>query len=1595
MATTTNGRRAAGTAQTWISRLARRAGIVLIGFAVVFLLVTATAQRTQAQTFTVLHTFGGMLAGDAGFDGEDPNGGLIIDKAGNLYGTTGSGGANSSGTVFKLDLFGNETVLYNFQGTVGDGVNPAAGLIMDSAGNLYGTTEFGGANGYGTVFKLDASGNETVLYSFKNIGGDGTHPLASLIMDVVGNLYGTTFDGGTQGTGTVFKLDTSGNETVLHDFGSVSGDGLNPDGGLIMDAAGNLYGATARGGGASFCSLIPGCGTVFRLDKSGNETVLHNFPGNPDGINPYGSLVMDSAANLYGTTEFGGANGAGTVFKLDASGIETVLYSFTSPASGGIGALPPGGLLMDAEGNSYGTTVYGGSSPSVPYGCPFGCGTVFRLDKSGNETVLHNFEQFPDGYGPLGGLVMDAAGNLYGATGNGGGTPTDVGAGTVFKIALAPVSLPLPQIGPSGTTTNPQATVAEPISTGNGNYFYQHTDFDMPGRGMPIIFRRSYNSLDNYSGPLGANWTDSYNIVLTQPASNLVSIKWGDGHGETFTLSGGVYVPQPGVYGTLVKNGDGSFLLTRKDQTMYLFTAAGKLASTTGKNGNAVSLTYDGSGNLIRITNAGGRSLALTYDASNRIARITDPLGRTVLFSYDGNDNLVTATDPLNQTTSLTYDAAHRVTSVTLPDGDVLLENTYDSQGRVISQTNGRNFTWTFAYGTPNSTDTTITDPKGNKTIHTYDGQLRIIKITDAAGGTLSYTYDGNNDRMSVTNQDGKTTQFAYDGSGNITRITDALGNTTVFTYDAKNDLLTATNPKGKTTNFSYNPNGNLLTIKDTLGNTTGFTYDSAGELTSKTDTDGHTTTYGYDSSGDLTRVTDTLGDATNLSYDGIGRLASITDPNGHTAQASYDGLSRLTAVTDPLNDTTQFKYDVIGNLTKLTDADGNITRYAYDATNNLVAVTDAMGHVTQYGYDADNNRVSFENADDNATAYGYDALNRLVTITDPLSLVTGYAYDPAGNVVAVTDADGKTNHFAYDALNRLVGISYADGTNIKYDYDADGNRVSMTDPHGTTAHAYDALDRLVTVTYPGNASVAYSYDAVGNRSSLTYPNDNAVHYSYDAANRLSNLTDWFGRVTSYAYDQASNLLSENYPNGAAVSFAYDAANRLVRLQNSYRGSTGNPISDFTYVLDPVGNRLQVTDGSGVTTRYGYNPLYELTSVTRDTKVTSYTYDPVGNRLTLTTPGTSINDSYDADDRLLSAGNFMYTYDADGNRISETNSIGTVTYAYNSANQLTSVSGAGESGTFAYDGDGNRISQSIGVETYTYLNDVGTALPVVLQESGPDGDITYAYGHGLVSESSPNYSYFYQYDGLGTVVGLTEPNGMLAGRYTYDAWGNAVLAIPDNHVGTINKLRFTGEALDPGTGLYFLRARYYDPGVGRFLNRDPLAGLIRMPQTTNRYVYAMSNPVSNIDPSGQISFTGVAEFFVNLWQLIPSAEKAYDANQQVSQQCGYTGTGNLENCTPQLQQNAQTAQKQAIQQVGEFAASQPSTIYGGIPVVSDLIWLWNQTKDLFTIPVANAQAPASPPPPANSSAVPTLNMNNPFVTNPPTIFTTSPSSFSK
>lgn len=385
--------------------------------AVAFMVVLGFSALAQAQTFTTLYAFTG------GSDGGLPYAALIQDQGGNLYGTASYGGypgcgGYDCGVVFKVDTAGSETVLHKFSGQP-DGAGPVAPLLQDSKGNLYGSAFRGGRQHDGVVFRIDAAGHEMVLYGFKG-GTRGCSPAQGLIMDKAGNMYGTTYGCGTSKYGTVFKLTPQGEEIVLHEFRGGSSDGAIPAyGHLIMDKADNLYGVTEQGGGGD-CKVYgyTGCGVLYKLTKKGKLTVLHSFAGGTsDGCLPVGTVATDSAGNFYGTTYQCGSNQLGTVWEVSKIGLETILHDFSgSPADG---TSPAAGVVLDSNGNLYGNTALGGA---------YGYGTVWELGAGGTLTILHSFDQ-TDGAEPFGEVLRTANGELFGIT----AAETDSDWGTVWS----------------------------------------------------------------------------------------------------------------------------------------------------------------------------------------------------------------------------------------------------------------------------------------------------------------------------------------------------------------------------------------------------------------------------------------------------------------------------------------------------------------------------------------------------------------------------------------------------------------------------------------------------------------------------------------------------------------------------------------------------------------------------------------------------------------------------------------------------------------------------------------------------------------------------------------------------------------------------------------------------------------------------------------------------------------------------------------------------------------------------------------------------------------------------------------------------------
>lgn len=1017
------------------------------------------------------------------------------------------------------------------------------------------------------------------------------------------------------------------------------------------------------------------------------------------------------------------------------------------------------------------------------------------------------------------------------------------------------------------------ALIGDPVNTAVGNFHASVTDAHLPGIGVPFQFSRSYNSLDTSGGPLGPGWTHGYNMSLTVQANGDATARAADGQQISFARqSNGSFWGGPGARSTLASV-SGGYELTSHAQIAYRFDTGGRLTSVKDRNAQGVTLSYNGAGELSSITDSAGRVITLTY-TNGLLTSLSLPDGRGVSYGYTGG-RLTSVTDLRGGTTTYGYDAGGRLASVVDQRGNTVVQNTYGPDGRITQQADALGNTTTFGWDA--STETaTVTDPRGKAWQQVYSDSV-LVKEIDPLGNTTRYGHTGVH-LTSVTDPRGHTTTMTHDDRGNLlTRTAPApLSYQETFTYDAQNNLLTAKDGRGNTTTYGYDASGNLTSIAQPGNAVTQFgRAPTTGLLTSVTDPRGKTTTFDYDASGNLTKVTSPGGSVTTMGYDSAGRMTSLVEPRGNVTGANpadyrwtytYDAADNLRTETDPLSNATRWAYDPVGNLSSRTDAKNRATSYGYNAANELTSVTAPDSTVTSYGYDAVGNLTTRTDAKSRVTAFAYDAAKRITSVTSPASQVWTYQYDASGNLAKAVNPAGNatpdpadgTITYTFDELNRLTGMDYSDATpDVQFAYDGNGNRTSMADGSGSETYTYDALNRLTGVTR-GTDSFAYVYDPAGNVARRTYPDGTVVDYTYDDGGRLASVSSG-DAATAYAYDPAGNLTTTTLPsaNGHTDSRTYDRAGRLTEVKNA-KGT--DVLSRFTYTLDPVGNPTQsVTTTETIT--YKHDSLDQVTEVCSQASCPGptdpfirYAYDAVGNRTTETRPTGITTYTYDAADRLLleagPSGVVPYTYDPNGNQTA----AGFRTYAYDLANRLKSTTSGSTTITYSYDGDGKRLQASSGSqasEKTNYLWDPNAPLPLLASER--DGNAVllrrYVYGNDLLSMTSGGASYYYHYDGLGSVANVTSSIGTLQWSYVYEPFGTVRTEVKNDPQAPTNLMRFTGELYDLDTSLYHLRARQYDPTLGRFLTVDPLAQPVSDPYVGD-YIYASNRPTVLGDPSG-------------------------------------------------------------------------------------------------------------------------------------------------
>ncbi len=878
----------------------------------------------------------------------------------------------------------------------------------------------------------------------------------------------------------------------------------------------------------------------------------------------------------------------------------------------------------------------------------------------------------------------------------------------------------------------------------------------------------------------------------------------------------------------------------------------GRFSKKTDTDGEIISLyEYDDVGNIIGRTNAGDQTIIYDFNNVNLATTVTDALGNSSYYEFDGEGNLLKTTDPRGYEILYEYDGLNRLINMTDPYGNYTLYE-YDAKGNVVNETDARGYTMSFE----------------------YDSLNRLVKFTNALGDNISYEYDALGNMIKMTNEKDNFTTFDYDELGRLIKTTDSLGYFTSNEYDSRGNLIKITDKRGFSTQYNYDELNRLIAVEKADYNTVSYGYDRVGNVISYTNERGYTTQYLYDDLNRMINMTDATGNSTLYEYDDNGNVISITDPNDHTWTYDYDGLDRLIKITSPLGYETRNSYDKVGNLINITDANGNSTNYEYDGLNRLIAIKDAMGYYTNYTFDEISSIVQITDANNYHTNYSYDPLNRLIQM-EKFGHQTNYTYDPCGNTINRADANHNTTLYDYDELNRLKTRTYPDGTGSTYEYDENGNvlhinRFDAAMPGGTPEYdyIYDQMNRAEHISFNDDMGyvhlTSFAYTQNGNLERITYPfTAEEVIYNYDEIDRIQQITDLWGDTTNFTYDNAGRRMQLEYPNEVTTSYNYNEDNYLTDIWTN--SSTESSIAYYGYSYDPVGNRISETS-LDTTEIFEYDDIYRLTSVDTtypdaSNEIIDYTYDNIGNRLSKIVQGGPTT-SYTYENNLIKTegtggfNTYSFTYDNNGNLIQRSYSgySDLTNYEHDYENRLTkyqrTIAGFPDSifnnVTYGYTSLGDRMFRDNETTPATYYS---YAFEDVIQEYDYFGSPNNRYIHGpgideplILKHFDTSDKNYYHHDALGSITEVTNQDETLVATYDYEPFGATW-----DETGTLsNPYQFTGREYDDEAGMYYYRARYYNPYNGRFITEDPRI----MSAGSDLYVYVNNNPVNFIDPLG-------------------------------------------------------------------------------------------------------------------------------------------------
>lgn len=972
-----------------------------------------------------------------------------------------------------------------------------------------------------------------------------------------------------------------------------------------------------------------------------------------------------------------------------------------------------------------------------------------------------------------------------------------------------------------------------------------------------------YGQLTGCTYKKDSNTTVNENYELSQDHKNVLSksVLMNNALVEKTEYTYGENTSCPSSQRVLRSTADGDSVTT------YYTYADNTFKTGESVNGKSTAYAYDIYGNVLSVTDANGNMTQYSYDGLNRKTEVINADNTTekteYLLSATGQSpnvqviNRVTATDRGGAKTEYNFDAIGRLMNKKNMTLNILAEqHEYDSMGK----------------------RTKVTFPSGAYILYTYDvtGRNTEQKVCNASGDTeytesYVYTdvYDANTSKVTTICGNGdeavKTAKYT-DIYGNTVREdlgdTEQMSQSRIYQYDYKNNLTAELYRQNENsadeirTQISVVPNpdnGVIVTTKDCYNRETKVYKNMSGQESKTIDGNGNVTYYAYNADGRLSAVSTALGTGaavTRYTYDNNGNKIqeSVSDNKPGEAESvkntytEYDNMNRITSVFGDEEGKTKYTYDLRGNVKTLssgiteTNTTGNVTTYEYDALGRRIKATDPLGQ---------------------SEIYAYDNMNNLITVTDRNGTVTDNTYNALKNLTNVIRHNGsKTAATGYEYNNSgLLKKVFDDETSVEYEYNIKGQTVKIKDA---------LAEQNVTVK-------EYSYDNDGNTERFKITTDSLIYdtgYSYDKTGKLLSVKDNMSNktVASYQYDNSGNISKKILDNGITTQYTYNSLGALESLSNK-KGSAVLSSYDYAYNLD--GSVYRVTDNGGRVQNFVYDKNGRLISETdtADNSAINYTYDAFGNRTSMTDNGAVTTYVYDKNNRLVkqtsNVGETDYTYDKNGNML--TKSIGTsvpadsasserarlglgvmgvgtsqntenaaiVSYDYDLLNRLISVqSNDGLDAAYQYDVNGMRISKTINGNVTNYKWNGSD----MVSESGK----SYFYGHGIIGSKLNAAAEYYIKDGHGSITGTADSSGNIKSSYAYDAFGNE----NSNNNDDSNPFGYNSEYLDRETGLIYLRARYYDPSIGRFISEDPIK------DGSNWYAFCNNNPVTFIDPSG-------------------------------------------------------------------------------------------------------------------------------------------------